>query len=328
MSTSPQHGGSSKRGPHRLASTACERLWTLRTVYGLITKYDPPNRLQGTLIHTCLAYHYASLMAKPPDWFHKKSLSDALEDDGEGHPELVRVAKEVYEAFKHRFAGDTWKPVFVEEEFEATIGELDPGGPDSTLDSEIVTCRTDLVIESNGDLWIVDHKSTGGGYGGKDRLDPWKDDGEWKMNWQVLMNLHILRAPSNVKKLGGRMIRGFVIQRVKQRPPYDFDRNLISVPALAYQAVPRAAREYVAKERSIMGKIARGETPTPNFSSCWGRYGKCDYHDLCASGTKQEQQAIMNSSFRSTHDMHKPIAGAPSTIVTIGGMRSGGGKGV
>jgi hypothetical protein len=263
-------------------------------------------------------------MAQPPEWFHKKSLSDALEDDGEGHPELIRVAKEIYEAFKHRFAGDTWKPVSVEEEFEAPIGEIDPGGPDPTLDSEIVTCRTDLVIESNGDLWIVDHKSTGGGYGGKDRLETWKDDGEYKMNWQVLMNLHILRAPSNVKKLGGRTIRGFVIQRVKQRPPYDFDRHPISVPALAYQAAPRAAREYVAKERSIFAKIARGEAPSPNFSSCFGRYGKCDYHDLCASSSKQEQQAIMNTAFRSTHDARKPIAGA-SSPVSIGGMNHGGG---
>ena len=302
MTASVQHGGSSKRGPHRLASTACERLWTLRSVYGLVSKYDPPLRLQGTLIHDCLAFHNASLMSQPPSWFQTRTLEEALAIDGAGQPQLIRVAKEVYEAYKLRHAGDTWRPIFVEEEFEASIGELDPGGPDSTLDSEVVTCRTDLVIETNGELWIVDHKSTGGGWGGKERLETWKDDGEYKMNWQVLMNLHILRAPSNAARFGGKTIKGFIIQRIKHRTPFDFDRHPVHVPALAYQAAPRAARQYVAKEREILAKINRGESPTPNFSSCFGRYGKCDYYDLCAAGSKSEQQTIMHSAFRSTGD--------------------------
>lgn len=291
-------------------------------MYGLVTKFDPPLRLQGTLIHTCLAFHNASLMTEPPEWFKARTLADALDEDGEGHPDLIRAAKEIYEAYRLRHAGDTWRPVSVEQEYEATIGELDPGGPDPTLDSEVVTCRTDLVIEANGDVWIVDHKSTGG-QAGKDRLAAWSE-AEWRLNWQVLMNLHILRAPSNVKRLGGRTVKGFIIQRIKQRPPYDFDRHPVSVPLLAYHAAPRVARKYVAEERSILAMLDRGETPTPNFAMCQGRYGPCDYADLCAAGSKQEQQSIMNSSFRSVHDVQGQSA---STLVSIGGMNArGGGK--
>jgi len=297
LTTSAQHGGASRRGPHRLASTSCERLWALRSSYGVVAKYDPPLRLQGTLIHTCLAYYYAERMRPQPSWFVERPIDVALAKDGEGHPDLIRNAVAVFEAFKQRVAGDTWQPICAEEEFEATIGEIDPEGSDTSLNSEVVTCRTDLVIEVNGELWIVDHKSTGGSYN-SDRLAVWKDDGEYKMNWQIMMNLHILRTPRNVARLGGRTVRGFIIQRLKQRPPYDFDRHPVHVPALAYQATPRTARNFVAKEREILQKIERGESPTPNFGACWGRYGACDYHDLCAASSKSEQQAILDTAYK------------------------------
>jgi hypothetical protein len=301
--TSQQHGGASQRGPHRLASTACERLWALRTVYGIAAKTEPPTRLMGTLIHTCLAYHFAEMMTTPPQWARDRTLSDALSQDGEGAPELIRAANDVYAAYRQRFAGDVWLPIAVEEEFAASIGELDPDGPDRTLDHEIVTCRADLVVESNGDLWIVDHKSTGGTYG--DRLPAWKDDGEYKLSWQIMMNLQILRAPRNVERLGGRTVRGFIIQRIKQRTPFDFDRHVVQVPSKAYASVPRAARELVRAERNILDKIDRGEAPLPNFSMCYGRYGACDLFPLCSASTDAEAHMVMDTQF-----------------VQIGGLRS------
>jgi hypothetical protein len=235
-------------------------------------------------------------------------MDEALDQDGEGAPELIRLAKEVYAAYKGRWAGDAWRPVSVEQEYEATIGELDPGGPDPTLDQEIVTCRTDLVVETNGELWIVDHKSTGGTAG--DRLPIWRDDGEWKLSWQIMMNLQILRTARNTARLG-KPVKGFVIQRIKQRQPFDFDRHVVQIPMKAYAEVPRCAREYVAAERAIITKARRGERPTPNFAMCWGRYGKCDYHDLCAASSDLEQRSIMETHFRSTHDSRR--AGDPAT---------------
>jgi len=293
------YGGSSKRGPHRLASTACERLWALRSVHGVVAKYDPPTRLQGTLIHTCLAYHNAALMPVPPVWLGERTLGEALEIDGAGNPALIRVALDVYAAYRHQFSADTWLPLSVEEEYEATIGELDPGGPDPSLDAEIITCRTDLVMKTNGMPWIVDHKATGGGWNGKERLETWKDDGEYKLSWQVMTNLHILRTAKNQAKIGG-LVRGFIIQRLKHRTPYDFDRHTLTVPALAYADAPRAMRSYVAKERAIFAKLARGERPDPNFSMCVGRYGNCDYHALCSSSSKEEQASVLATAFRTT----------------------------
>jgi hypothetical protein len=280
-----------------LLSTGCERFWTLRTLCGLTAKGEPETRGLGTIIHTCLAYYYAARLPNPPKWFRDRTLAEALERDSKGRPALLRTAEEIFDAWRHRYAVDKWEPVCVEEEFEATIGEIDPSAPSAganaaVVDREIVTCRTDLVIQSGGALWIVDHKSTGGEYGAE-RLPAWRDDGEWKLNWQILLNLAILRTPKNQARLGG-MIRGFIVQRIKQRRPFDFDRNVVPVPLLAYQEVGRAARAYVSKELEIYAKAKRGERPIPNFGMCYGRYGKCDYFDLCAADSKESQTAIMN----------------------------------
>lgn len=275
-------------------------MWALRTVHGVLAKDEPEIRHIGTLVHTCLAYHNAARMQVPPAWALARSLEAALEEDGRGAPNRVRTAKEIYAAYAARFTSDTWQPVAVEEEFTATIGELKPLNPqygwtDPTFDAEVVSCRTDLVFEVNGDLWIADHKTTGGTEG--QRLVVWRDDGEWKLNWQVMMNLHILRTPKNVERLGG-VIRGFVIQRVKQRRPFDFDRHVVHVSPHAYQFVPLQAREFVAAERRIEAQITRGETPIPNFSMCFGRYGPCDYHALCAADSAADQATIMAAQYR------------------------------
>lgn len=279
-------------------------MWALKTLHGLVTLNDPTLRLTGTLVHSCLAYHYASKMPIPPAWTKERTLQEALEHDAQyasNKDELVRSTLAIYNAFQHFASGDAWHPVAVEEEFRATIGDLDPGGPDSSLDHEVVTCRTDLVVEINGELWIVDHKSSGGGYasGNGDRLPKWKHDGEYKLNWQVLMNLQILRASHNVSRLG-RRVKGFIVQRIKQRPPYDFDRHVVQIAQLAYDDAPRTARGFVAAERQILERVQRGEKPLPNYSMCWGRYGACDYHDICGASSKAAQADIIARNFRTT----------------------------
>ena len=311
--TSLQHGGASRRGSHRLLSTSCERLWALRTVYGLVPKIEPSFRLQGTLVHTCLAYHYAARMKSPPAWFHERTLEQALREDGDGAPDLIQVAKEVYASFASKFASQAWNPISVEEEYAATLGELDPGGPHPELDNEVVTCRTDLVIEVNGDLWIVDHKTTGGTSG--QRLAAWREDGEYKLSWQIMLNLAILRAPSNVARLGKR-VRGFIIQRAKTRQPFDFDQHPVQVSAKAYALAPRTAREYVIAEKVIEAKIAAKQSPSPNFAMCWGRYGACDYHGLCGAASDFEQNQIITRGFRTV-----PTNATPVQLVQIGTAR-------
>jgi len=304
VSASP--GGASQRGSHQLAATqSCKRLYALRYIFKLIGVSDPPWRMIGTLVHLCLAYHYAARMANPPKWLTDKSLDQALAETGRGNPQEIEQSKAVFAYYvQHWAAGDTWQPMFVEKEFFATIGQLDPGGPDSSLDSEVISIRPDLVVEANGDLWIVDHKTAGGGWN-SDRLARWKEDGEYLLHWQAMLYLHVLRAA-----LPHRNVRGFVIQRVKRTPPYDCDRNPLRIPVLAYQQVPRAARAMALEERRIKEDLAKGIAPTPNFAACQGRYGACDYRDLCAADNEAMKQLVRQTQY-----------------VQIGGMTQSGGNG-
>lgn len=284
-------GGASRRGSHQLAATqTCKRLFALRYVYEIVGKEDKPWRMLGTLVHLCLAYHYAAKLLDRPAWLDKP-LDVALNETGAGNPNEIKVAKDIYAYYQAQVAaGDTFRPVYVEHEFAATIGQLDPGGPDSSLDREIVTIRPDLVAELNGELWIVDHKTQRGGWN-SNHLGEWRDDGEYLMSWQAMLYLHVLRAVES------RPVRGFMIQRIKRNPPYDHDRNPLRIPALAYKQVPRAARDMVREELKIRQQLKEKIAPTPNFAACQGRYGPCDYRDLCAAESEVMKAMAMQTAY-------------------------------
>lgn len=173
------------------------------------------------------------------------------------------------------------EPLHIEEEFTATVGELDPGGPDSSLDNEIVTCRPDLIYRTkSGAISVLDYKSHGNSRVNPTtgRLTRWNQEtGEYALNWQVLTNLHIVRA-----RLGYR-VADFVIQRTTRQEPYDFDRHVLKIPQLAYTEAPRVMRELVKQERESIVKLERGERPSPRFHACMGRFGPCDYRFVCTA---------------------------------------------
>lgn len=268
-------------------------MFALSYLEGIRPKYEPPHRLIGTLVHNCLAYHYASKLETRPDWLNV-SLDEMLMKEAKGDPVQIRTAKNVMQAYLKFWSGEPWKTVFVEHEFKATIGELDPGGPFPELDNEVITCRSDLVVESNGSLFIVDHKCSAGEWG-KDRLEHWKDDGEYRMFWQGMVNLMIVRK--RMAEITDKPVSGFIINRVKRREPFDFDRHVLSMPKMAYQQAPRTARMFVREELQLMADIAAGVKPTPNFASCYGRYGPCDYINVCAAESPEAQGQILDNEF-------------------------------
>lgn len=296
MTSSPS--GASAHGSHQLAAAnTCERMFYLRYQTGIVPNQDnePPWRLVGSLVHLCLSYHYQAQIPPPhPKWFSERTLDEALAAEGRGHMEIIRNAKEVFDYYKqHWAAGDAWRPVYVEHQFAASIGELDPerAGENPAVDNTLLTAKPDLIVEANGDLWVIDHKCSAGGWS-KDRLDRWKDDGEYLLAWQPMLYLHIIR-----KRLPHRNVRGFVIQRIKRKAPYDVDRNPLRVPARAYSQVPRTARMLVEKEQSILARVREGIPPIPNFSACFGRYGPCDYRPLCAADSEGTKKSVMETDF-------------------------------
>jgi hypothetical protein len=253
----------------------------------------------GTLIHTGRQYYFASLLpeAQRPRWFYERSMLDAMRAQSGAFPELVQMANDNTATYmREQMDSDAalLTPIAIEEEFCATLGELDPGGPDSSLDNEIVSCRTDLVYKNEGGLWILDYKSLG--YGGINKktgeLLRWKEDNEFALNWQVLVNLHILR-----KRLGP-VVRGFVIERTTRQPPYRHDRHVLSVPQMAYENAPRVARACVQREHEVTEQVRRGIVPLQSPWACTGRYGHCDYRDVCMADSKKEMLSILNDRSR------------------------------
>ena len=300
------NSGASSRGSHQLATSAeCKRKWAFHYRKKLKILGEPKFRLGGTLIHSSLAILYGQRLidngGKIPDWWKDESLDVQLAKEGAGYPELIQYAREIYDAYEKMWwqgaAAEPWEPTHVEEEFRATVGELDPGGEDRTLDSEVVTCRTDLVVrhKDTGHLWIVDHKTKGGGYGGKgaDRLPAWGDGGEYALSWQANINLHLIRL-----RLPHENVRGFIVNRVKRMPPYDFDRHILHVSPEVYKTVPSVVRAQVATEREIDQMLAAGKHPPPSYWTCMGRFGWCDYISICNADTVDERNSVIESKFK------------------------------
>ena len=248
-------------------------------------------QLRGTLIHLALAYYYGSKLNPRPKWFEERDLFSALDERGRGCPDGIQCAKENLELYMQAYANDVWKPLHVEEEFAATLGELDPGGPFPEIDDEIVTCRPDLVVEAGGSAWVVDYKTAGKVWRRDGKLDRWKDDGAFALDWQVLVNLTIVR-----KRLA-RPVKGFVVERLKREAPYDFDRHVLRIPGWAYEQTPRELRLAVKSEIDIVDALNKGILPSPSFHLCYGRYGPCDYRPICQSDSREQALRVMNTEY-------------------------------
>lgn len=333
--------GRSLRGSHQLAAfDACEYLANLRYFQRTVGRVDKPTRLRGTLIHLCMAYYYASKMSPDiqPAWFGQKDLHTALDEKGRGLPDGIFRALEVMTAYNEHYKDQkpVWTPMFIEDEFFATPRELDPA-----IDQEIetlshraeqeqnsekrsqleyhlahlrhlksfddfpVSCRPDLIVKimaaTGPELWIVDHKSQGKAWGKGKGLRKWKDDGEYVLDWQVLVNLVVARAPSNVARLKGLPIKGFIINRMTREPDengrYFFDHHILNVPHVAYTRTPRRMRAALAKELVVRQKVDNGILPDQNFWACQGRYGACDYRPLCSAKTQKAAYDLLQSDF-------------------------------
>lgn len=278
-------GGASRRGSHRLAViTTCPRIWWLKYRQGINLKQEPTHRILGTLVHLCLAYHYANKLETPPTWA-KTPLRDALIEVGRGYPEEIVQAQKIATAYATTYAGEAWMPVAVEQEFSATIGELrrmtQPKCPTLSGDEEIISCRSDLIVKVNGRLFLVDHKTLGKGYG--QRLERWNDNNEYALPWQFLLGLRLVRH----YYYGQQEVEGVIIQRIRRVLPYDFDRNVLNIPARPYEQAIETARLMVLKERELIARTDRGEIPEGHFWNCYGRYGPCEYRPLCLASAEE-----------------------------------------
>ncbi len=287
--------GSSTRGSHRLMSAmTCAPQWAMRYYLNQRSKYRKPWTVRGSLAHTMMAYERAHKLTNPPPWLHTVDIEAAIQSDGEGQLEDISTIRGAVADWKRRYSnGDTLVPVYVETEFGLPLGELCPDIALGRLRTELVTGRLDCIVEANGDLWLLDIKSFSGK--GEKRLAKWHDNNDFRLHWQSKVYLHIAR-----KFFHPRPVRGFIIERIKQFPPYDTDRHTLRIPVLAYEDVPRLLCQAVAREFEIAETIARKEKLSLEGlarDACSTKYGACDYVTVCAADTREERRAVLLHTF-------------------------------
>lgn len=289
---------------------------------------DKEYRISGTLHHASIARRYAERVVEQgiwpaPTWYDASlPLEDELGRIGEGWPESVALAVKMYDAYpNHWWYGsvpEPWQPVAVEEQFWARVGDLVPDCPPEYAD-DVVTCGTDLVVREmvSGMLWIVDHKSKGFdsfNRSGRPRLEPWVrprtgggDHEQYKVHWQALVNLHLVR-----RAFPNEVVAGFIINRFSRKEPFLFDRHALHVSPRVYAEAPTMMLRAIQEEARIDGMVAAGQKPEPYLWNCYGRYGCCDYIDVCNADTEEQRRQVLSSKFHvvgSKQEEHEQMHG-------------------
>jgi hypothetical protein len=309
--------GPSKRGSHRLGTIdRCAQDWRLRYHENLVLAQDKPYRMRGTLWHMCAAYYEVSRMepSRRPAWYYAKELYAALKELGVGHEGMVehlyrQVLPRYIDWSDRRYKASGMVPFAVEHEFSARVGDLDPGGPWPELDDEVVTCAPDLVLTDGVYLNIDDYKTKARSYRKDKLLSAFKALGnEFFPSPQVNTNLAIVRAAHPEF-----LTTAFSIVRVLVVDPFDMDRNQVMVPELPYQNTGRIIRARVRRELALArlfeeraaaggsflagGLDDRGDS-LENYDAChWGKYGACDYLDICTAPDEETRRRVVHDKF-------------------------------
>lgn len=140
-----------------------DRLHPIETVYKMAL---------GTYGHALLEAHYtgADLTAADNDQWGRLMAEQPDQLDPELYNELVELRQQAWrlmERYQDRYQDDPWEPLLAEEHFDVPLRE--PGGRRSGRYR--LQGFLDLVVRdrATGQVWLVDHKFTGGG------LDSYED---------------------------------------------------------------------------------------------------------------------------------------------------------
>lgn len=299
--------GPSRRGSHRLSTLdKCKQQWKLRYHDNLVLVQDKEHRMRGTLWHLCMAYYNAWRL--PPDrkpaWYTNGDLLTDLKRVAGDH--YVQLALHLYtNVMPHyvawadiEFRNNGLQVLSIEEELVVKVGAIDPGGPDSTLDDEEVSCAPDVLYTDGTYIVIDDYKTKARSYRKDGGLSKWKLKNEFRPSWQANTNLVIARTVH-----ANAVVSAFNIARAMVTTTPAFDRNAVIIEAPAYASTPRKIRQYVAEERELRRKIETGELAVSgevinNWDMChWGKYGPCDYLDLCTAPDEETRTRRAHEHF-------------------------------
>jgi len=270
--------GPSERGWHRLESGArCLRLYAYRQVLGMSFPLSE-GLVKGSLLHIGLAHHYRRRQARqqgedPNQWYSPEEAIEKLADlsavNCKSHIESelwLTHAQPIVQACRayvryYLLPDLNWKILDVENELRARVGK----------ERWLFTQRADLIAEDpSGRVWIWDHKSC------------------YRIASKTLRP-HILSGQMLGYQMFGRQIYkerfgGVLVNRVKLRTPYQFDRSQVEA---APAALARFSKNIVQIENRIAEYENRPFNEWPGAYSdlvCTHKYGQCDAFEVCQWG--------------------------------------------
>lgn len=268
--------GPSARGWHRIETfLRCPQLfaWKYRTGNsgsgGSGKSFLDDNKASlslGSLVHVGLAHHYARLRETqngrdpnayypPVDAIHELSLRK------DAPAELEARAKEVVDAHIGFYAAEDKriKVLHVEEVFEATF------------EGHHYTARVDLVWESAGKVYLIDHKTAG-------RIEA-RTARAYATTGQLLAYRWLGTAYGD--RFGGVLLNLMQVgDKIKfERPTLEPTPNLVAkFPKLVAYAEAQIA--YLDAQ-----ELAPNEWPgIPTEHTCFTKYGPCPAREICRWG--------------------------------------------
>lgn len=295
-------GGSSSRGPHRLAAARlCDRAWLMRYVRRVTLSGEAPHLREGSAYHFALAHHYAQTAELRSPWVDTLD-ADAYITRVSGNKEIRERALEVVAEYRAQVFGREHIPFAVEYEVYATLEELCPDYDlPEFLRSEVVTARIDLIARRPiGDLYFVDWKTQGSR----------KKDGTlsaWPQNGGMFATSFQFAAQQLIGEVHARRLgedfAGVVVERITRGTPYHTDRHPIYFGPTVLEHARSLLLNAVIREFEIIenhkAKIGIGMSGFTN--DCHGTFGACDYVPLCFA-EREDRPALLVREYAQRRD--------------------------
>lgn len=234
-------------------------------------RHDAPQLARGTLVHLGLAHLYrrklAALRGEPCDLYAPldamKRLCELEKAAGGFGPlwdtQLANALPAVAGYIAH-YATERWRPLYVEEVFGLEIGGAQ------------LTQRLDLVVEVDGRIYAVDHKTTAKitpshrlfyGLSGQFIGMSWIGKLAWgdRFGGPILNLIEVPGAGAGVK------------------PKYQRPDLVLSAPQVA--AFGATIAYTWQRMQSVVDMPVDQWPKSPSEHTCWTRYGACPHVERC-----------------------------------------------
>lgn len=276
----------------------CQRIGKYRNVQGRIAL--PKSALvYGQAIHSALEHRYRHGFTKSqplydsPDW-KTPAINILLKNPfPAGEWRGVDVALQLLNAYEKQYSHEPFEIFHVEDNAYETSPAVELSFSVPLMSTELPggtvhvswTGVIDLIVIQNDEVWVVDHKTSS--IQGPSVLT----------GFQLSQQMHGYKWA--VEKLIGKPVAGVIINSLitrkpsKNGTPIDFERNWI----------PIRRDQTLEWEEDIKNSVVEFlhclETDTwrMNSSYCVGKFGKCQYHDVCMLPRNQRDTMLNSSAF-------------------------------